>query len=129
MQKEITIKTNKKYEIVDITNEIEDIVKDVKEGNVTIYVPHATAAIVINENYDPNVRSDILNALSKLIPEGIWEHDKIDNNGAAHIKAAILGPSETVPIKNGKLLLGTWQSIALVELDGPRSRKIIVSVR
>ncbi len=129
MQKEITIKTNKKYEIVDITNEIEDIVKDVKEGNVTIYVPHATAAIIINENYDPNVRSDILNALSKLIPEGIWEHDKIDNNGAAHIKAAILGPSETVPIKNGKLLLGTWQSIALVELDGPRSRKIIVSVR
>lgn len=115
--------------MIDITKQVEEKVKNVKEGIVTIFVPHATAALIINENYDPNVCKDVLNALAKLIPEGIWLHDKIDDNAAAHIKAAILGPSETIIIRNGKLMLGTWQSLMLVEFDGPKERKIFVEVK
>jgi len=128
MIKEINIKTNKKQEIVDITSKVSEIVRDVKEGNVLVYVPHATAAVIINENYDPNICDDLLEALDKIIPSECWRHDKVDNNGAAHIKAAILGPSENVIVKDGKLMLGTWQSLMLVDLDGPRNRKVFVKV-
>ena len=90
---------------------------------------HATAAIIINENADPDICLDTIDALNQLIKEGIWRHDKLDGNAASHIKSTILGPSETIPIKNGKLQLGTWQSPMFVELDGPRrNRKIIVSI-
>ena len=71
----------------------------------------------------------ILEALAKLIPEGIWRHDRIDNNGAAHIKAAIIGPSEAIPVKEGRLTLGRWQAVMFVELDGPRERRVVVAVR
>jgi secondary thiamine-phosphate synthase enzyme len=94
-----------------------------------VFVRHATAAIVINENADPGFRLDLLAALDKLFPEGVWEHDKVDDNGAAHLKAAVLGPSEAVPVRDGRLLLGTWQGIALVECDGPREREIVIDVR
>ncbi len=123
----ISIKTSKREELIDLTDEVKDLVENDFTGFCNIYVRHATAAIIINENYDPALCQDILDCLNKLIPQGIWQHDKIDNNGAAHIKAAILGPSESIPVKNGKLLLGTWQGIALVELDGPKQREIIVS--
>ena len=125
---QFTIKTTKQEEVIDITSKVEECIK-VKEGIALVYTPHATASIIINENYDPNICLDILEALSNLIPQGKWKHDKIDNNGAAHIKAAILGPSESIPIKDGKLQLGQWQSIMLVELDGPRERTIIVKVK
>jgi len=85
--------------------------------------------VVINENADPNVCADILDALAGLVPEGRWRHDRIDKNAAAHIKATILGPSEAVPVRSGRLTLGTWQSVMLVELDGPRDRTVIVEVR
>lgn len=126
---EIRLKTTKKYEILDITKEVEKVIpKDVKEGICVIYTPHATASIIINENWDPNICDDIIECLKKLIPEGIWRHDRVDKNAAAHIKSAILSPSEIVPIKDGKILLGTWQSIMFCEWDGPRDRKIIVQV-
>lgn len=124
----IKITTKKKYEVVDITSQVEKLVKDVDEGLAIIFTPHATGGIIINENYDPNVGLDILEALEKAIPEGKWRHDAVDNNGAAHIKAAIIGPSETVPIKDGKLQLGTWQNICFCDFDGPRERKINVKV-
>jgi secondary thiamine-phosphate synthase enzyme len=92
-------------------------------------VPHATAAVILNENADPNVCQDILDALGRLIPEGAWRHDRIDSNAAAHIKATILGPSEALPVEGAQLRLGTWQSLMLVELDGPRERTGIVQVR
>jgi len=133
MQKEIIISTKEHNELVDITKEVEKIVSEskVKQGLCNVFAAHATAAILINENYDPNVREDIINALNKIIPEhNNYKHDQIDNNAASHIKAAIRGPSETIPIKDGKLLLGTWQQIAFCEFDGPRSnRKVIVSVK
>ena len=130
MQKTISIETRKKYELVDITHQIKEIVKQakVKGGFCQVYVPHATAAIIINENYDPDICDDFLDSLNDLIPEGKWRHDRVDGNGAAHIKAAILGPSETIPIQNGNLLLGQWQACMFCELDGPRQRKIIITV-
>jgi len=131
MQEIITISSSKKQEMLDITQEVSSIVKKskVKNGLCNIYAMHATAAIVINENADPNICLDTIDALNKLVESGIWRHDKLDGNADAHIKATILGPSETIPIKNNELQLGTWQGIMLFELDGPRSnRKISVNV-
>ncbi len=122
------IKTNKKYELIDITEKLNEIVSDVEEGMCLVYVPHATASVIINENHDPNICKDIINFLKETIPEGKWLHDKVDNNAAAHIKSSILGPSEAIPVKNGKLLLGTWQSVMICDWDGPKQRKILVQV-
>ena len=131
MQSEFHIRTTRKYEMVDITRQVADIVRQVQlpDAICSVYVTHATAAIVINENDDPNVCHDVLDALDKLIPQGVWRHDRVDNNAAAHIKSAILGPGETVPVRDSQLVLGTWQAIMLVELDGPRDRRVIVTVR
>ena len=131
MQEEFAISTKKKRELIDITSKINSIIKKskIEYGLCNIFVAHATAAIIINENYDPNICLDLLDALNKIIPAGIWRHDKIDGNADAHIKSAILGPSETIPIKNGQIDLGRWQALIFCELDGPRQdRKIIVTV-
>ncbi|MFH1972765.1 MAG: secondary thiamine-phosphate synthase enzyme YjbQ [archaeon] len=125
---ELKVKTENQFEMVDLTAKLRDLVKDVKEGIVTLYTPHSTAAIVVNENYDANIPKDIFKCLGCLIPEGGWLHDEVDKNATAHIKAAILGPSESIPIENGKLLLGTWQSPMLVDFDGPKERKVIVHI-
>jgi secondary thiamine-phosphate synthase enzyme len=131
MQSEFHIHSQHKYQMLDITRQVADIVRqaNLPEAICSVYVTHATAAIVINENDDPNVCVDVLDALDKLIPEGAWRHDRVDGNAAAHIKSAILGPGETIPVRNGTLVLGTWQAIMLVELDGPRDRRVIVTVR
>ena len=125
------MRTRRKYEVLDLKREVTDVVARARvgEGICTVFVRHATAAIVINENADAGVRADIVTALAKLFPEVVWEHDRVDDNGAAHLKAAFLGPSESVPVRDGRLLLGTWQGIALVECDGPRDREIVVDVR
>jgi secondary thiamine-phosphate synthase enzyme len=117
--------------MIDITPRVAEIVAraEVGEELCSVYTPHATAAVVINENDDPNVCVDVLDALDRLIPAGVWRHDRVDGNAASHIQAAILGPSETIPVVGGRLLLGTWQAIMLVELDGPRDRRVIVSLR
>ncbi|MFH1210281.1 MAG: secondary thiamine-phosphate synthase enzyme YjbQ [archaeon] len=122
----IKIRTTKREELIDITKEVEKIVKDIKEGIVFLYVPHATAGITINENDDPNVNEDILEFLRKQVPKGKWKHDQIDGNGDAHIKSSIMGVDLTIPIKDGKLQLGRWQAISLCEFDGPRERTIII---
>jgi secondary thiamine-phosphate synthase enzyme len=128
---EFRIKTTTKREMIDLTARVADIVAraDVAEGLCSVYTPHATAAIVINENDDPNVCVDVLDALDRLVPAGIWRHDRVDGNAASHIQATILGPGETIPVREGKLLLGTWQAVMLVELDGPRDRRVVVTVR
>ena len=126
---ELRIRTSVKREMVDLTARVTEIVAQsgVGDGLCNIYVPHATAAIVVNENDDPNVCVDVLDLLDRLIPAGVWRHDKVDGNAASHIQATILGPSETIPIRGGRLLLGTWQAVMLVELDGPRDRRIVVT--
>lgn len=131
MQEIITISTSKKQEMLDITGQVTAIVKKskVKYGLCNVFAMHATAAIIINENADPNICSDTIDALDKIIKEGVWRHDKIDGNAASHIKSTILGPSETIPITNNSLQLGTWQAVSLFELDGPRNnRKVVVTV-
>lgn len=128
---ELHLQTNRKWQVVDITSQIAEVVEHsgIMEGTCHVYVCHTTAAVTINENADPNIGVDLVEALNRLIPEGIWQHDKIDNNGAAHIKASLIGASETIPVRDGKLLLGTWQAVMLVEFDGPRQRQLIVTLR
>ncbi len=125
------IQTTTTREMIDITDRVTAIVErsGIREGLCHVFVPHATAAIIVNENDDPNLCTDVLDALARLVPDGVWLHDRVDDNGAAHIQAAILGPSETLPVDTGRVLLGTWQAIMLVELDGPRDRQVIVTVR
>ncbi len=131
MQETLRVRTRKSQEVVDITRQVAEAVARSRreEGTCTVFVRHATAAVIINENADPGFRADVVTALDRLFPAGIWEHDKVDDNGAAHLKAAILGPSETIPIQAARLLLGTWQGIALVECDGPREREIVIDIR
>lgn len=128
---EFRIRTTAKREMIDVTARVAEVVAraDVAEGLCSVYTPHATAAIVVNENDDPNVCVDVLDALDRLVPAGIWRHDRVDGNAASHIQATILGPGETIPVHGGKLLLGTWQAVMLVELDGPRDRRVVVTVR
>ena len=130
MRQVLTVSTSKSQEMVDITKQVSLIVKksSVKDGICHVYAMHATAAIVVNENADPDICLDTIDALNKLAAKGIWRHDKVDGNADAHIKASILGPSEMIPIKEGKLQLGKYQSPMVVELDGPRNRELIVQI-
>jgi len=98
----------------------------VSSGMVNVYAQGATAAIMIQENWDDSVQRDVVTLLNKLIPSGIWEHDHQDNNGDSHLKAGIVGPQETIPIVDGKMGLSTWQNIFLCEFDGPRSKRSIM---
>lgn len=136
---EFTVSSRKREEIIDITNEVQKAVKELYEkdkkrvcnkdvGACLVYVPHATCSVIVNENYDEAVCRDILAYLKKQIPEGIWDHDKIDNNADSHIKASIIGPSQLIPVENGELQLGRWQGCGLVELDGPKTRRVIIKV-
>jgi secondary thiamine-phosphate synthase enzyme len=129
--RELRLRTTAKRELVDITAHVAAVVAEsqLEEGICHVYVAHATAAIVVNENDDPNVCVDLLDALDKLVPAGIWRHDRVDGNAASHIQAAILGPSEAIPVRDGRLCLGTWQAIMLAELDGPRERRIVITLR
>ncbi|MFH1016890.1 MAG: secondary thiamine-phosphate synthase enzyme YjbQ [Pseudomonadota bacterium] len=131
-QKEFVLSSRSANEVVDITSRVKAIVRDSKAdgGIVTVFTPHATAAVTVNENADPNVAVDFIEALRRMVPDhNGWLHDRVDDNAAAHIKAAIVGPSVAIPLKNGQLGLGTWQNIFLCEFDGPRSqRRVIVTV-
>ena len=126
------IDTARKRETIDITERVREIVRrsNLQRGLCHVMVLHATAAIVVNENDDPNIGVDLVTALDRAIPEHAgWLHDRIDDNAQAHILASILGPSELVPVENGDLCLGRWQGLMLVELDGPRrARRVKVTL-
>ncbi|MBD3209413.1 YjbQ family protein [Candidatus Woesearchaeota archaeon] len=131
MQRTFSIKTQKREALYDITDHVEKIVSEskVKEGICHVYVKHATAAIMIQENWDDSVQRDVITLLRKIIPRGAWEHDRQDGNGDAHLKAGLVGPSATIPITNGKLNKGRWQNIFLCEFDGPRNeREVMVTI-
>ena len=125
---EITVATDRKRMLVDITEHVRTRVRDagVSDGLCALYAQGATAALMIQENDDPNITLDVLDGLDELAPEGKWRHDRVDHNGAAHIQAGIVGPSETIPIRDGKLALSTWQNVFLCDFDGPRQRRTIV---
>lgn len=128
MQKQITIRTNKHNALYDITSKVEKVVGEsgIQSGIVNVYAQGATAAIMIQENWDESVQNDVVTLLKKLIPSGVWEHDAQDNNGDSHLKAGIVGPSECIPIINGKMGLSTWQNIFFCEFDGPRKERSII---
>lgn len=129
---EIHVSTSNHSEMVDISDQVKEIVSksQITSGLCNIFVPHATGAITINENADPNVPDDILTVLDKIVPRGAgYRHDRIDGNAHSHIKASIVGSSQTIPIIDGKLALGTWQDIFFCDFDGPRTRrKVIVTL-
>ena len=127
-QQTIQISTPAQNGLYDITRQVEAIVSEsgVQTGMVNVYVQGATAGVMIQENWDDSVQRDVVSLLNKLIPNGVWEHDRQDGNGDAHLKAGIVGPQETIPIIDGKMGLSTWQNIFLCEFDGPRSQRRIV---
>jgi secondary thiamine-phosphate synthase enzyme len=128
MQKVITIRTDRQNGLYDITNEVTALIKEsrIKTGIASVYARGSTAAIMIQENWDQSVQNDVVTLMKKLIPSGIWEHDNQDNNGDSHLKAGIIGASETIPVIDGKPGLSTWQNIFLCEFDGPRERREVV---
>ena len=122
------VRTSRREELVDITGQVRDAVQcsGLQNGLVSVYAQGATAAIMIQENWDDSVQLDVVQCLRKLIPQGIWLHDQQDGNGDAHLKAGIVGPSETIPLINGSLGLSRWQNIFLCDFDGPRDQRTII---
>jgi secondary thiamine-phosphate synthase enzyme len=127
--KQIEIKTGSRFQMIDLTGQVRTAVREsgVKSGICHVFVPHTTAAVTINENADPDVPKDILYELDRVIPlNDNYRH--IEGNSAAHVKASLIGASETVFIEGGDLVLGTWQSIFFCEFDGPRTRQVFVKI-
>lgn len=129
VMKEINIRTNSQVEMIDITTAVRDAVKkeDVRDGYCIVFTTHTTAAVTINENADPDVPRDIINALERAVPQNSSYRHR-EGNSPAHVKSSLVGASEIVLIDNGRLVLGTWQSIFFCEFDGPRNRKVVVKV-
>jgi secondary thiamine-phosphate synthase enzyme len=125
----LTIQSGKRADAIDITERVQRVVREsgVETGLCQVYVPHTTAGVFINENADPDALRDILNTLEALVP---WENDyrHAEGNAAAHIKASLVGTSQTVPVRHGRLMLGRWQGIYFADFDGPRERHFQVTV-
>ncbi len=128
MQKTVHLVTRAREELVDITSQVEAVVREsgVRSGLAGLYAQGATGAIMIQENWDDSVQNDVVRLLQKLIPRGVWEHDNQDGNGDSHLKSGLVGPSETVPVIDGRLGLSRWQNIFFCEFDGPRSDRRVV---
>ena len=126
---QLTIKTHGQTEMIDVTAQVQKLLADqgVQEGLCMLYVPHTTAAVTINESADPSVREDILMVLNQMVPwKAAYRH--AEGNSPAHVKASLMGASQLVRIENGRLALGTWQGIFFCEFDGPRTRKLEISI-
>ena len=131
MRAAIVTGTTKREELVDITTQVSAVVQrsGVSNGLVNVYAQGATAAVMIQENWDESVQTDVVHLLQQLIPKGVWLHDQQDGNGDSHLKSGLVGPSETIPLINGELGLSRWQNVFLCEFDGPRAeRTVIVTV-
>ena len=129
MLNRLSIRTHSRSELMDITPLVRDIVhkSKIENGLCYVFVPHTTAGITINENADPSVRQDILTGLDKMVPwQGDYTH--MEGNAAAHIKASLVGSSETIPVEKGDLVLGTWQGVFFAEFDGPRRREVWIKI-
>ena len=125
--KEISVQTKSRVQMIDVTSAVQKAVGEekIEAGLCIVYTPHTTAAVTINENADPDVPRDILEALERTVPlRANYRH--MEGNSAAHVKSSLVGASELIIIENGRLVLGTWQSIFFCEFDGPRTRKMII---
>ncbi len=131
MREVIELSTEQRETLVDITAQVGAAVarSGIRDGLVNVYAQGATGAIMIQENWDDSVQTDVINLLRKIIPRGVWLHDAQDGNGDAHLKAGLVGPSETIPLLDGRLGLSRWQNIFFCEFDGPRSdRRVVCSI-
>ena len=131
MQETIHLQTHQREILVDITPQVKAVVRSsgIENGLVNVYAQGATAAIMIQENWDDSVQTDVVDLLAKVIPRGVWLHDAQDGNGDSHLKPGLVGPSETIPLVNRQMGLSTWQNIFFCEFDGPRSdRRVVISV-
>lgn len=128
MQRIISFPTERKYGLYDITSRVEAIVREsnIASGIVSVFSRGSTTGIMIQENWDESVQTDVITLLGRLVPSGIWEHDRQDNNGDSHLKSGLVGASETIPVIDGKPGLSTWQNIFFCEFDGPRNRREVV---
>ena len=128
MRETITIASTQREELIDITDAARAILKrsSIQNGIMHLYAQGATAAIMVQENWDDSVPLDVVNLLRQLIPPGVWLHDAQDGNGDSHLKAGLVGPSETIPIIDGQLGLSQWQNLFFCEFDGPRSERRVV---
>jgi len=128
VRKNLSVVTSRREALVDITAQVQETVTQsgIENGLVVLYVQGATAALMIQENWDESVQTDVVNLLQKLIPRGVWLHDQQDGNGDSHLKAGLVGPSESIPVIDGRLGLSRWQNIFLCEFDGPRSKRVVV---
>jgi secondary thiamine-phosphate synthase enzyme len=128
MRETVKISTGKREELVDITNRVEGVVgrSGIRDGMVFLYSQGATSGLMIQENWDDSVQTDVISLLRQMIPRGVWLHDRQDGNGDSHLKAGLVGPSEAIPIIDGKLGLSQWQNIFLCEFDGPRQERRVV---
>ena len=124
----IEVSTQRERELSDITERVRAEVarSGIRDGICALYAQGATAALMVQENDDPNITLDVLDCLESMAPHGRWRHDRVDDNGSAHIQAGIVGPSEVIPIREGRLALSTWQNVFLCDFDGPRSRRTVV---
>ena len=122
----LTVKSQDREEMLEITSDVEKHLPDTGEGVCVLFTQHTTCGLTINENADPDVKSDMLGFLKKLIPQYYEDFRHFEHNSDAHIKSSFVGSSATVPFSDGKLLLGRWQGIYLCEFDGPRERKVLI---
>lgn len=129
MVEKLDLTTKEKYELIDITEEVEKLVEKsgVQDGLVMVFAPHSTAGIILTEN-EERLKRDWIKFFKKIISDFDFEHNKIDDNAEAHILSGLLGQQRNIIIESGRLLLGTWQRIFLAEFDGPRNRKIIIKI-
>ena len=129
MLKEFNISTKERYQLIDITEKVEEIVKrsEIKNGLVLVFVMHSTAGILLNEN-EPGLKEDWLKIFKKITSGIDFAHNRTDNNADAHIIAGLIGNEKTLALENGRLVRGTWQQIFLAEFDGPRTRKVIIKI-
>jgi secondary thiamine-phosphate synthase enzyme len=129
MRSNLDVASREAQEMIDITRRVEEMVRGfgAREGICTVYCPHTTAGLTINENADPDVRHDMVHALDRLVPLRDPDYRHAEGNSAAHAKASLMGFSLAVPIVDGRLALGRWQGIYLCEFDGPRRRTVVVS--
>jgi secondary thiamine-phosphate synthase enzyme len=122
---EFTLSTDEGTELLDVTDRVADGISDQATGICTVFVEHTTAGVVVQEA-EARLLDDLEEALAALVPDDGWRHDEIDDNAAAHVRATLLGEHVTVPVSDGTLDLGTWQSVLFVECDGPRRRSVTV---
>jgi secondary thiamine-phosphate synthase enzyme len=122
---DFSVSTGERLSVVDVTDRIAGALPADAEGVATVHVDHTTAAVTVNEA-EPRLLGDFEAALADLVPDEGWDHDTLDGNADAHVRAMLVGPSVTVPVRDGEPDLGTWQSVLLVECDGPRTRTLRV---